>query len=136
MFFSFSPELAPTKVPGAQRGTSIASVMDGLVTLTIRAVPMSNNLTEFLKSHLDSIKRLVEGREDPEAFGQLAKQEQLGSQQLWTRLEELMSKEGPQWAKAARNLRAFGPRGCGPNLLFDLSGSGHKPFVFFELILL
>lgn len=105
--------------------------MDGLVTLTIRATPMSEALTEFLKGHLDSIKRLVEGRGETETFGQLEKQqqEQLSSQQLWSRLEELLSKEGPSWSKTAKNLRAFGPRGCGPNLLFDLSGSGYKPYV-------
>lgn len=116
-------ELAPTKVPGAARGTAIGVVLDGVVTLQIRALPLPQELTDFLKANTDGIRAFVDGRMDSVGPGQHT------GKSLLSKISSLLQQAGPTWEQVAGMLRAFGPRGCGPNMLFDMAGSGQESYV-------
>lgn len=97
--------------------------MDNLVSFQIKAVPLPSEVTEFLKTNQESIKRIIDGKQTASS------QSQLEPSIFWERLQDLLAKGGDQWSTTVQNLRAFGPRGSGPNLLIDSSHSGFKPYV-------
>lgn len=125
--------MAPPKTKGSARGTIHGSLLDGLVTFTIRATPLPPNIIEFLLSHTSSLSRMVaqrrdetseeeEVREEREAGESQQETRAMGVEQFWTALADLFQKAGGEWVGAAERIWCFGPKRIGANILLDPIG--------------
>ncbi|WVO16366.1 hypothetical protein L204_104041 [Cryptococcus depauperatus] len=134
-----APDMAAPKTRGASRGTIHGNVMNGLVSFTIRAVPLPQLVTDFLLAHQNTVSRMLshsdtnvwedmQQREDDgierENEGQ-NEERALTPEQFWTQLEMLFKKAGPDWADAANRIWSFGPKRVGANVLLDPVGKTH-----------
>ncbi|PKI85742.1 Ria1p [Malassezia vespertilionis] len=127
--------MPPPKTEGAARGTIQGTALQNQVQYTIRAVPMPEELVEFLVVNQPTIRRLHRSRrhlleeeeeivpEDHECGDEdRPKARRVPMRLFWPALEQLLHQLGPKWAGIADRICAFGPRHTGPNLLVDLSG--------------
>lgn len=125
------------KSPLGQRGLYKAS-SHGIVNFTIQARPLPEVITSFLQRNVSIIKRLqrdlirsssaaesFEGVEEEARDGdahrdELVQQPSVTVDEFWPALEKLFNEAGPDWkAKGlVDRIRAFGPNGVGPNILF------------------
>ncbi|GAA6060289.1 hypothetical protein JCM10212_002930 [Sporobolomyces blumeae] len=123
-------DMAPPKAQGQPRGTFLGSVQSGLVDFSIRAVPMPEEITNFLAINMTTIKRLQRdrrsGKGDDEAddvsgdaVDAVEGAEVVKPEEFWPKLEEVLKKAGRDWAGLADQIWAFGPRRVGANLLID-----------------
>ncbi|OCF36934.1 ribosome assembly protein 1 [Kwoniella heveanensis BCC8398] len=129
-----APDMAPPKTAGAPRGTIHGTVLNGLVSFTVRALPLPPKIIEFLLAHTSSIGGMLvqkrdqtneeeenqEERDAGEGTGQA--QRYLTPEQFWAELEQLCEKAGPDWAGAADRIWSFGPKRMGANVLLDPVG--------------
>lgn len=137
------------KSPLGQRGLYQGS-SHGIVTFTIRAKPLPETITAFLQRNVSIIKRLLrdsvlssnstsyknESEEDDEEArdgdahrDELFQQPSVTMDEFWPALEKVFEQAGPDWkAKGlVDRIRAFGPNGVGPNLLFGREeGTGRE----------
>lgn len=129
--------MAPTKTKDAPRGTINGNVQSGLVNYTIRARPLPEEVTAFLSSNIESLKRVVqrereifnsedasamEDRTDDQAINSgegSVTTVQLAPAEFWKQLDALFNKAGKEWAGVSSKIWAFGPRRIGPNILVD-----------------
>ncbi|KAL7421772.1 Cytoplasmic GTPase/eEF2-like protein (ribosomal biogenesis) [Cryptotrichosporon argae] len=130
-----APDMAPPKTAGAPRGTGHGTVFNGLVTFTLRALPLPPPVTEFLQTNAGTIaKMLVQRRHeattddggegiDRDAEGVDATNA-LKTEQFWAGLAAALDGAGGEWAGAADRVWTFGPRKTGPNVLLDPAGKG------------
>lgn len=140
-----APEMPPPKTKDAPRGTMNGSVLNGVVTFTVRAKPLPAEVTQFLISNMEAVRRVVQqereltagvdagslGAEDVtaesasaaqqgDAGGQIAR---MSPAEFWKQLDALFVKAGKEWAGITSKIWSFGPRRIGPNILVDnLSG--------------
>lgn len=123
------------KSPLGQRGAYKGS-SHGIVNFTIRAKPLPEAIIAFLQRNVSVIKRLqrdlvrsstsLENDEDDEARDGDAHRDELVQQpsvtvdEFWPALEKLFEQAGPDWKAQGLvdRIRAFGPNGVGPNILF------------------
>jgi ribosome assembly protein 1 len=129
-----APDMAPVTTPGASRGTIQTTVYDGLVNLTLRAVPLPAEVIEFLLANQGTIgSMLVQRRrtddgddeiEDDDPDADASGTRTLSAEQFWTELSALLDKAGGEWVGAADRIWTFGPKKVGANLLLD--PVGHK----------
>ncbi|WWC93976.1 hypothetical protein V866_000814 [Kwoniella sp. B9012] len=129
-----APDMLPPKTAGAPRGTINGSILNGLVTFTIRAIPLPPAIIEFLLSHTSTIGSMLvqkrdqsnedeENQEERDAGEGGAEQSRiLTPEQFWSELEGLMNKAGGDWAGAADRVWSFGPKRMGANVLLDPAG--------------
>ena len=135
-------DMAPPKTPGAPRGT-VQNTLFGIVTYSIRAIPLPPAISEFLLSHTTTIRRVVsqqldtgaealEGEEgDVDGTGEQTQSQaqdsvrQLSPEQFWDELEAVCQKGGGEWVGAADRIWSFGPKRMGSCLLLDPQGSSH-----------
>lgn len=130
-----APDMAPPKTKDAPRGTIHGSLVNGLVTYTIRAMPLPETITDFLLANTSTIANMSTQKEqqqddtttnldeDRDASDGTTQARLLTSEQFWTELEALFAKAGPEWAGAAERIWTFGPKRIGANLLLDPVGS-------------
>ena len=126
--------MAPPKTAGALRGTVHGSILNGLVTFTVRALPLPPTIIDFLQMNTASVAEMLsheqadldELMDDPES-GDLNRA--LPATEFWAQLENLLSKAGGDWAGAADRTWSFGPKRVGANLLLDPASSGKIRFV-------
>ncbi|CEQ39072.1 SPOSA6832_00588 [Sporobolomyces salmonicolor] len=119
--------MAPPKTQGQPRGTVRGSVQSGLVTFTIRAVPLPADITNFLSVNMPTIKRLQRDRRsgkadeeaDDVASDAVEGVELVKPEEFWPKLEALLKAAGRDWAGLADQIWAFGPRKIGANMLID-----------------
>lgn len=124
--------MAPPKTADKPRGTIVASVQSGLLTIAVRALPMPEDITAFLTANMTTLKRLQRdrrnvAREDDgvdELRGDVTTDESrvVKHEVFWTELEKVLQKAGKEWSGLADQIWAFGPRRVGPNLLIDRTG--------------
>lgn len=128
--------MAPPKTKDAPRGTVHGSLLNGLVTFTLRAVPLPPKLVDFLLAHTSSIaamqtqqsdavpteEELQEEREAGEGLGEQGRA--LSSGEFWAEFEEVCGGVGGEWVGASERVWAFGPRRVGGCLLLDPAGKG------------
>ncbi|GAA5930708.1 hypothetical protein JCM1841_004742 [Sporobolomyces salmonicolor] len=120
-------DMAPPKTQGQPRGTVRGSVQSGLVTFTIRAVPLPADITNFLSVNMPTIKRLQRDRRsgkadeeaDDVASDAVEGVELVKPEEFWPKLEALLKAAGRDWAGLADQIWAFGPRKIGANMLID-----------------
>jgi ribosome assembly protein 1 len=128
-------DMAPPKTQGASRGTIHSSLLSGLVTFTLRAIPLPPRLIEFLQSHTSSISNMLYQRNDNEGEAEREQEEMesagdgtleqgkiLGSEEFWVELEKVCAGLGGEWAGVAERVWGFGPKRLGANLLLDPIG--------------
>jgi hypothetical protein len=91
---------------------------EGAIAITLKAVPLPKELTEFLLLQASSIRDLTKSQaieaDFAPALGQVASR--LSEEELMRQVKERIS--GSSSLPAFESLRALGPRGMGPNLLF------------------
>jgi ribosome assembly protein 1 len=124
--------MAPTKTADAPRGTIVASVQSGLLTFTVRAVPMPEEVTSFLTSNMSTLKRLQrdrrnvakedDGTDELRGDVQVDEARLVKPEEFWSELAAILSKCGKDWDGLEDQIWAFGPRRVGPNLLVDRTG--------------
>lgn len=140
--------MAPPKTPNQPRGTTLGSVQAGLVTFSIRAVPLPDTITAFLIVNAQVHKRLQrdrrpgKGDDDAGEGGDDASRSDEGQvtpEEFWPRLEALGKEAGKEWVGVGEMVWAFGPKRVGPNLLIDRTPGAPRssvfrsfPFVFFR----
>ncbi|KAF8333498.1 translation elongation factor 2 [Cantharellus anzutake] len=133
-----APDMRPTKSPLGIRGTFPAS-SHKVVNFTIRAVPMPDSITRFLKTNVSLLKRIQRdiGRSNtrPESAaqysgdtldaeptediseGELHQKSSVRYEDFWEELEKIMDEAGPEWKGIAPLIWGFGPNRIGPNML-------------------
>lgn len=135
------PEMAPPKTKDAPRGTMNGSVLNGVVTFTVRARPLPAEVTQSLITNMDTVRRVVQRERELTAGGDTtapglddvtaesasaAQQGDSGAQianmstsEFWKQLGALFAKAGKEWAGVTDKIWSFGPRRIGPNILVD-----------------
>ncbi len=133
--------MRPTKSPLGRRGTFKTS-SHNTVTCTIRAVPMPESITQFLKMNVSSLRLIqrdlgrssghientIQPYEDSieegltegvsgAADGGLHQMPPIAYEDFWMALEKIMDAAGPEWKSIVPSIWAFGPNRVGPNLL-------------------
>ncbi|EIW70862.1 hypothetical protein TREMEDRAFT_68249 [Tremella mesenterica DSM 1558] len=127
-----APDMSPPKTPGAQRGTIHGSLLNGLVTFTIRAIPLPSSITEFLSLNGTTIgSMIVQHRphsEDSSDSSDLATDERtegsrvISSSEFWSTFSTLLDEAGSEWQGASDRIWSFGPKRIGANILLDPPG--------------
>lgn len=138
------------KSPLGQRGLYQGS-SHGIVTFTIRAKPLPETIIAFLQRNVSIIRRLQrdsvlnsnsnsnknqgeENYEEDEARDGDAHRDELFQlpsvtvDEFWPALEKVFEQAGPDWKGKGLvdRIRAFGPNGVGPNILFGRDeGANH-----------
>ena len=137
--------MAPPKTKDAARGTIHGTVQSGLVKYTLRARPLPAEVTAFLSTNVEALKRVVQKERElsnadashmdeaaidessaqggTDATQQLAK---LAPADFWKQLEALFAKAGKEWQGVSSRIWAFGPRRIGPNILVDNLQTGRS----------
>lgn len=141
-------DMAATKTKDAPRGTINGSVLGGVVTFTVRARPLPTEVTQFLISQSETVKKIVQlerdlanaavgdsaSLDDTTAESAAAAQEgdaaaQIGQMKpadFWRQLDDLFAKAGKEWTGVCSKIWTFGPRRVGPNILVDHLSGQHK----------
>lgn len=130
--------MAPPKTKGAARGTIHGSLLDGLVTYTVRATPMPPKITDYLLANTQSIARMVAQRQGDAEGDETREQRESGEaqstrsktpEQFWSEVEGVCAKAGGDWVGAADRIWSFGPKHVGANLLLDPVGKSAVRYV-------
>lgn len=128
-----APDMAPPKTKDAPRGTVHGDLFSGLVTYTIRAVPLPPKVIEFLLANTSTISNMsahgadhdaedAQEKRDAAEGTQESQTRNLTTEQFWKELEVLFASSGPEWAGAADRIWSFGPKRMGANILLDPPG--------------
>jgi ribosome assembly protein 1 len=125
--------MAPPKTKDAPRGTIHGSLFNGLVTYTIRALPLPEPVIDFLSAHTATIANLLSHSagdgDDLDASDAQGQARLLAPEQFWEELEGLFKEAGQEWAGAAERIWAFGSKRVGPNVLLDPEGKSKLRYV-------
>lgn len=126
--------MAPTKTPGATRGTIKGASTQNIVIFTIRASPIPAPLLEFILDNTATIKKLSydrssqqegrpEGREEEETiadkYGDIMRKPSAKPEQFWDALQDKCKEVGGEWEGIVDKVWAFGPQRAGGCLLID-----------------
>ncbi|KAJ8080788.1 Cytoplasmic GTPase/eEF2-like protein (ribosomal biogenesis) [Marasmius tenuissimus] len=133
-------DMAPTKIPGAPRGTIKGSSSQGIVNFTIRASPLPKPIRDFVLQNLVTLKNLQKDRKSSEgrSDGEIEQEELINESQgdmtnatgvrpdqFWSSLQQVCKEAGGEWEKIVERIWAFGPQKAGGCLLIDTrKGSG------------
>nr|XP_019046085.1 ribosome assembly protein 1 [Kwoniella bestiolae CBS 10118]OCF25015.1 ribosome assembly protein 1 [Kwoniella bestiolae CBS 10118] len=136
-----APDMLPPKTAGAPRGTVHGSILNGLVTFTIRAIPLPPAIIEMLLSNTNTIGSMLVQKRDQSSEDEENQEERdvgeggaeqsrtMTPEQFWSELEGLMNKAGGDWAGAADRVWSFGPKRMGANVLLDPAGKSQLRYV-------
>ena len=139
--------MAPPKLSGHPRGT-VQNTLLGMVTYTIRAIPLPPTISEFLQAHTSSISRIlsqqleetppdstevelnavevdIDGTADQTQSQAQDQARLLSPDQFWDEFNTICQKAGPEWTDAPDRIWSFGPKRIGSCLLLDPPGSKH-----------
>lgn len=129
-------EMAPTKTPGASRGTIKGSSSLNIVQFTVRAAPIPSVILDYILENISILKKLQQDhkaketgqdREEIEAqeeesedhHGDVVRKPTVTPDRFWTVLEEKCKEAGGEWEAVADKIWAFGPQKAGGCLLVD-----------------
>ncbi|KAH8929968.1 translation elongation factor 2 [Atractiella rhizophila] len=126
-------EMQPTKAPDGRRGTVVTTVHDGVLSFTIRAIPLPSPLLDFLQTHPKTIKGLLSEQRktleddlDVSNRGGVTPEKELSSEEFWSELEKVAEQCGRDWKGIGDSIWAFGPKRIGANILVDRVSGGQK----------
>ncbi|KAG7088583.1 hypothetical protein E1B28_012560 [Marasmius oreades] len=127
-------DMAPTKSPGATRGTIKGSTSQGTINFTIRASPLPEPIRDFLLQNLATLKK-VQHQLDHKADGQIGqlraeefvnenrgditRDSEVRPDQFWTSLQHVCREVGGEWDNIVDRIWGFGPQRAGSCLLID-----------------
>ena len=124
-----APDMAPTKTPGAPRGTIIGQSTNGVVTFTIRAVPLPRKLLQFVMENISVLKALhrssQEGIPQEEVndvvdnYGEIIQKATTTPELFWDALGQKCKEVGGEWVDIVDKVWSFGPQRAGSCLLID-----------------
>ncbi|ETW81849.1 hypothetical protein HETIRDRAFT_173530 [Heterobasidion irregulare TC 32-1] len=136
-----APDMAPPKTAGAPRGTVQGTSHLNLVNFTIRAVPLPNRITTFIRNNISVFKRLQheqaaaddstgtydEEDESKEAgmLGDVMHKPTVRPEDYWHTLEEICREIGGEWVDIVDTIWASGPHNAGECLLIDARKDGN-----------
>ncbi|PPR00443.1 hypothetical protein CVT24_004504 [Panaeolus cyanescens] len=133
-------DMAPTKTPGAPRGTITGASFAQAVTFTIRALPIPKDLLDFILENVEVIRQLGVSRnasaeqaekedENADVYGDVVRKPSVTPEGFWDALESKCQAAGGEWETIANKIWAFGPHKAGGCLLVD----SRKPKVYASL---
>lgn len=128
--------MAPTKTPGAPRGTIKGSSALNIVEFTIRAAPIPSVILDYILENAAILKKLqhehiakqtgqqaeeVEAQEEEtqDHYGDVVRKPTVTKDKFWTVLEEKCKEAGAEWEGIVDKIWAFGPQKAGGCLLVD-----------------
>lgn len=142
-------DMEPTKTANAPRGTIRGTSAQNIVTFTIRAVPLTKPILDFVLDNLSIIKKMDRKAESNahngtqsgdrapqhgdqstadaemeldvefDVQGEVARKPTVRPEQFWDALKELCTKAGGEWASLSDQVWAFGPQRAGGCVLVD-----------------
>ncbi|AGO13182.1 AaceriAFR031Cp [[Ashbya] aceris (nom. inval.)] len=112
--FLKTPEMNPPKKPTLGRGR--IELLLGNIKLQFRTFPLPTEVTEFLAAHEDTIRSMSENGAKGNAC--------LTPQKFMDCLAKVLpdGSENAELRDLLKNICAFGPKRCGPNMLFSSNG--------------
>jgi len=141
-------EMRPPANKELGRGVVVSVTSSTQVSVTVRARPLPQNVTEFLLKNATSIKQAYSEQHEVEENGnnkdeledqqavevdeEVVKSKALSIDELKKQLQEVLEggKGREVWKDVIDKIVAFGPRRIGPNLLIDATKEGLFPKVF------
>lgn len=132
-----APDMAPSKTPGAPRGTIRGTSTQNIVSFTIRASSIPAPLLDFILENTATVKKLLQQhdrkvRQDNKAdneeeeeeetidkYGDIIRKPSAKPEQFWDALRAKCKVVGGEWEDIADKIWAFGPQGAGGCLLID-----------------
>ncbi|KAH6912905.1 translation elongation factor 2 [Coprinopsis sp. MPI-PUGE-AT-0042] len=132
-----APDMAPTKTPGAHRGTIKGASSQSVVRFTIRAAPLPNIILQYILENADVLKRLqsdqrarqqgksveeedAEQVDAAENYGDVVRKPTVTLDKFWEMLQEKCAEAGGEWVNGVVDrIWAFGPHKAGGCLLID-----------------
>ncbi|KAL0573469.1 Cytoplasmic GTPase/eEF2-like protein (ribosomal biogenesis) [Marasmius crinis-equi] len=127
-------DMAPTKTPGAPRGTIKGSSSQAIINFTIRAAPLPESIRNFVLQNLVTLKKLQQDRKGTDArtdgdteqeelvnesHADIAGVTEVRPDQFWPSLQQACREAGGEWEKVVDRIWAFGPQKAGGCLLID-----------------
>ncbi|KAM4677838.1 elongation factor-like GTPase 1 [Discoglossus pictus] len=111
-------------------GLVTISTPNKLATLSVRAMPLPEEVTQLLEKNSDLIRimeqiNLAFNENDTIAISQVTIEK---IQEFKSRLEQHL--QGRRWRNVVNNIWSFGPRRCGPNILINHIGHYERPSVW------
>jgi ribosome assembly protein 1 len=125
--------MAPLKTTNAPRGTIRGASQQNYVTFTIRAVPLPQDLIQFILDNVHTLKALQQGRKDQpvgdgeqeyDVGGTMLRRPEVKPEQFWEALREKCEAVGGEWAEVVDRIWAFGPQRVGGCILVDKRKTG------------
>ncbi|SPJ73041.1 probable translation elongation factor eEF4 [Fusarium torulosum] len=126
-------EMRPLVNKELGRGAVVATTSSKQVTISLRVLPIPENVTDFLLKNGDAVKRVydrkarTEGEEEEiAAEADIAAGNTLSVEDFKKQLKEKLEigKGRDAWKDSIDKIVAFGPRRTGPNLLIDATADG------------
>lgn len=126
--------MAPTKTPGAPRGTIKGASTQNIVSFVIRASPIPASLLEFILDNVATLKKLqhdrklgqegeIEEAEEEESvvdkYGDVVRKPSVKPEQFWDVFRNKCKEVGGEWEGIVEKVWAFGPQRAGGCLLID-----------------
>lgn len=125
--------MAPTKTPGATRGTIKGASTQNIVSFTIRASPIPTQLLDFILENIVTLKKLLHdrstqpgkpaGEEEEETvadkYGEIMRNPSVKPEQFWDALQDKCKEVGGEWEGITDKVWTFGPQRAGGCLLID-----------------
>ena len=130
--------MAPQKVANAPRGTVIGNSSQGVITFTVRAVPLPTAILEFLLDNILTLRKVVQRRGDfadvpendpdeglveesdsSEIQGDVVKKPSVKPDRFWSALADRCREAGGEWENVVERIWSFGPQNAGGCVLID-----------------
>lgn len=145
-----SPDMAPLKTPNTLRGTVSGSAYHNLVNLTIRAVPLPDDILHFILDNTSTLKQLQQrrNRDDELSFvgvedideeesstlhGDVIRKPTVKPEEFWVALGRILEAVGGEWKGIVERIWSFGPQRVGGCLLIDARKNPHQSWVILFL---
>ncbi|KAH3667748.1 hypothetical protein WICMUC_005280 [Wickerhamomyces mucosus] len=125
--FLQTDDMSPPKEPSIGRGVAMVNL--GNISITLRAVPLPTEVTQFLIDNQSSLHKYVNQvktiRDENEEVGEAdigSSNAILDQSTFELKLQELLNKDSKNqeiWKSIVGRIVTFGPKRIGPNILFD-----------------
>ncbi|KAF7968737.1 hypothetical protein HWV62_29559 [Athelia sp. TMB] len=136
-------DMQPPKTANAPRGTVNGSAYHDLITFTIRAAPLPQDILRFILDNVVTLKKLqhehktgdtltdeeagdIEDEEGTNIHGDVVRRPSSRPDQFWDALDKVCREAGGDWADIAGKIWSFGPQRAGGCILIDARKDSHQ----------